>query len=457
MPEIIKYTPYLAITALIVLISYLSLNAVNAGTLNRSKANSNIKNKNESMPTMYNMSKLNEVAAGRIKTASAEWWGINKNDSTEIIQQAIDSKAKTILIGKQGSPWITRPLKLRNNLELVIEKGAVIQAKPGAFHGMNDSLFYANCCSNIIIRGGGLIVMPKADYQDPKKYKQGEWRHAIELLACDTVSIKNLKIIGTGGDGIYVGAQSPKKPKNNWPTYCRNIIIDSCHIDKSHRQAISVIAVENLRISNCKLTNTSGTSPQAGIDFEPNFGAQPLVNCLVENCVINGNKSYGVLLAALNIDDTALPIDITVKNCEIKNNGRGIVLIKPYKPELVDTPANGLIQFIDCQVENSDVRTLEFRDFCSKGYKVLFDGCKMINPVPERSNFSPFLMNISKTVTNNIGGGITFKNTSLDDPQNREIMQVTSKSKNIIFDKMHGTLLFNGKAIKLNNYVYPKK
>ena len=305
--------------------------------------------------------------------------------------------------------------------------------------------------------GSGSIFMPKADYQDAKQYQRSEWRHAIELRACDTVTIRDLQIVGTGGDGIYVGAK-PKERKDAWPTYCRNIIIDACRIDQSHRQGISVIAVENLRISNCELSNTRGTSPQAGIDFEPNFGTQPLVNCLVENCIINGNKSYGVLLAALNIDDTAKPIDITVRDCEIKGNGRGIVLIKPYKAEKLNHPADGLIKFINCRVEDCSVRTIEFRDFCSDGYDVLFQDCQLLNPAPNSPTFSPFLMNISKAVTNNIGGGITFKNTSLVDPLNRELMQVINKSDaDMVFERMCGTLILNGKPLDLADYVYRQR
>ena len=399
---------------------------------------------------------LAQVESGELKTARVEWWGVNSTNATEILQNAINSKASTIIIGKAGSPWITEPLFLRSNLEIVFEDGAVLKARIGSYQGHDDNVFYAECCSNITIRGSGTIVMNKADYQNPKKYKRAEWRDAIDLRACDTVTIKGLKIVGTGGDGIYLGAK-PVGLENGWPVHGKNIVIDSCHISQAHRNAISVIAVENLRISNCELVNTSGVSPQAGIDFEPNFANEPLANCLVENCMINGNESYGVLMAAWNISGVAKPIDIVVKDCEIKGNGRNIVLIKGNKEEVVANPSTGMIKFDRCQIGESGVRSLEFRDIYTDGYQVVFQDCRIVDPVVNNPKFSPILMDISKTMTKNIGGCITFTNTCLADPQNRELVQEVSRAEgDVAYDRMNGTLIYNGEAINMADYAYPK-
>ena len=99
-----------------------------------------------------------EVTAGTLKEANASWWGFNLEDSTEAIQAAIDSGAPKVTIPFMGNPWIVRPLKMRDDLELVLEPGVILYAKQGEFLGRGDSLLAATNASNIKITGYGATI-----------------------------------------------------------------------------------------------------------------------------------------------------------------------------------------------------------------------------------------------------------------------------------------------------------
>src|ERR1035437_11034256 len=69
-----------------------------------------------------------EVVAGKRSIANAAWWGFNREDSTESLQAAINSGAKTLVVPFMGDSWIVRPLQLRSQLEIVFQPGVLILA-----------------------------------------------------------------------------------------------------------------------------------------------------------------------------------------------------------------------------------------------------------------------------------------------------------------------------------------
>jgi len=51
------------------------------------------------------------------------------------LQAAINSGARKLIVEDMGAPWITDKLTLASDLEIVFEKGVIVQAKRGAFRG----------------------------------------------------------------------------------------------------------------------------------------------------------------------------------------------------------------------------------------------------------------------------------------------------------------------------------
>ena len=248
-------------------------------------------------------------------------------NATAAVQKALDSGAKQIIFDDPGFEYLITPVQVRSNSELIFEKNSVVRALPGAYKGKKDAMFTVENAENVIFRGIGNaeIKMNKRDYQDPALYQPAEWRTTINILSSKNVSVLDLTVRSSGGDGVYIG----KSRKGGLP-YSENIRIENTILDDHHRQGISVISVKDLLIKNCTITNTSGTPPACGIDFEPNgIKGELLKNCVVDNCRFSGNKSAGILIYIHALDSVC---DITVRNSTFTGNASGIKI----SPDNVD-------------------------------------------------------------------------------------------------------------------------
>ena len=250
------------------------------------------------------------TAFGReVKVSS---FGYDAEDSTRFLQAALDSGADRIVVDRQKGPWISKPLFGRSNTELVFEDGVEILAKKGEFMGVDDALLSFVGVSNVVVRGlgkGGVLRLRRDDYTKPP-YKRAEWRHALSLRTCCDVTVSNMAMCESGGDGIYVGNVYGK---NGGP--CRNITVLDCVMDKNLRQGVSVITVDGLLMERCVMSNTGGALPMAGIDFEPNLASEVVRNAVLRDCKTVGNRGCGYELAFMQLVSNSAPISVTLENC----------------------------------------------------------------------------------------------------------------------------------------------
>ncbi|MBD3292639.1 MAG: hypothetical protein GF393_06915, partial [Armatimonadia bacterium] len=224
-----------------------------------------------------NQEMIDRVAAGEVTEAKASWWGFDAEDSTEALQAAINSGAEKLIVEDMGSPWIVRPLLLASDQEIVFEEGCEILAKRGEYEGRGDTLVTARDVENVTLRGyDATFRMWREDYDNPDLYEHGEWRHTLAVRGCTNINVYGLTLTKSGGDGIYLGIGEDGATN-------RDIHIKDVVCDRNYRQGISVITAQNLLIENTTLSNTAGTPPQAGIDFEPNHPRQRLVNVVMRN------------------------------------------------------------------------------------------------------------------------------------------------------------------------------
>ncbi len=291
------------------------------------------------------------------------------------LQKAIDSGAAEVIVDNPGYELITFvPIKLRSNQKIIFRDGVVLSAAAGRFKSDGSALFSGMSVENLEIRGEGNVVlkMRKKDYQDQTKYDFSEWRHLFNFKGCERVVIKNLTLLSSGGDGIYLGT--------NKKNYNKDMLFEDLKIKDHHRQGISIISAENVTIRRCELSDTAGTAPAAGIDFEPNSKPSDLrlVNILLEDCIVSGNQGNGLELYTPYIEGKCRPLSITFRRCRVSgNNKNGTVVSTSWhragREKII--PPRGNIVYEDCIFENNARSEICFSD--QHNVNVKFKNCRV--------------------------------------------------------------------------------
>ena len=283
---------------------------------------------------------VKKVYSGELKKAHVSWWGFDKTDSTAFLRAALSSPAETIVVDAMPTPWYSLPLKGKSCQTFRIDKGAILSAKRGAFHGINDNLLVFRNATNFVVTGEGEIRMWREDYTNKSIYSWSEWRHAIRLDSCENFLIENVTIAESGGDGVYLGEQGPGKSN-------RNGVIRNVTMCGNNRQGLSVITADGLLVENCVFRDTCGAPPEAGIDFEPNQPHQLLRGIIVRNCISEGNNGRGFDFAKWLLNETTEPMDIVLENCRSYGNRKSPITVEVDPNFFRDV--KGLVTLRNCE------------------------------------------------------------------------------------------------------------
>ena len=301
----------------------------------------------------------------------SERFGYDPADSTRFIQRALESGLPCIVLDRQDGPWVTKPLWGRSNQRIVIPDGVELVAKRGEFRRQADMLLTFKCATNVTLCGGGTIRMWFEDYTNKTLYGWSEWRHAVALYSCANVRVENLRIADSGGDGLYLGAW--KSALANTDVTVRNVTFS-----RNNRQGISVISAERLLVDRCVMETTCGTPPMAGIDFEPNMPDERLVDIVVRDSVVRGNRGAGFDFSVGNLGVGAPPISILLENCRSEGNRnptkfhQGANLLRGFK---------GSVKFRNCTFDDADKTRRTFRSETGpQTMSVTFENCRAADP-----------------------------------------------------------------------------
>jgi len=324
---------------------------------------------------------VEKVRRGELQEARVSWWGFDPSDSTAFLQAAINSGVPRLVVDNVGRPWITRPLFGADNQEIVFEKGVVVEAQKGEFKGRNDCLLTIRQKQNVTLRGYGAVLrMHRADYDDATRYRKAEWRHVLSILSSKNIRVYGLTLALSGGDGIYLGVS--KRGVTNENVHIKDVVCD-----RNYRQGISVISARNLLIEDTTMRNTAGTPPMAGIDFEPNHPSAELVNCVLRNCISEGNKGCGYLFVLPNLHSDSAPVSIRLEDC-ISRGGNSTDFLLNTGNSLSDA-ARGSIEVVRCRFERSAGPSISIRNKPVGGMSVRFVDCLIDSPAAEKPEVPP--------------------------------------------------------------------
>ena len=292
-------------------------------------------------------------------------------DATAVIQRALDSGAAEVVLSHEGSPWRVGPVFVRSNTHLVLEAGTELVAKSNAFQGVRERLLTVSQAENVTISGGvgSAIRMRREDYRKPP-YTPSEWRHAIYVSNSTNVVVEGLDIVDSGGDGLCAGGKT------------KGLTVRDCDCNRNHRQGISICTAEDVLIERCRLRNTRGTAPQAGIDFEPNQDGDCIVNCVMRDCEIENNHGQAIEVNLTRLNGRSRPVSLTVENCRTVG-GASSFRIRCGKR--ASDFVKGFVRFRNCSFKAPRDRVFWLGDCPGSDFTVSFDAC-MVTDVPKGPN-----------------------------------------------------------------------
>ena len=355
-----------------------------------------------------------EEAKNVLKEVRAVWWGYDKEDATKCLQAALNSGARRVFVDNVGSDWLTGPLAVPSDIEVIFEDGVVIRAKDELFRPVLSRLFSIVQRKNVTMRGIGKVtfIMNKELYlKDQATYTPSGQRHAIYINDSENVCVSNITTLQAGGDGLYVGSVAGSK----------NIRIERVVCDGNGRQGISVTGVNGLSVKDSKFNNSWGGGPQCGVDIEPNPENGGIRNVLFENCDFENNRMFGVIIGVGCVRATDPPIGITFKNCRMIGPDAIRVLTTGQ-----DHPKPGRIEFIDCAVKGH----VGITGHLNKNAKILFRNITIDNREGKEEAFD-----ISSGLPNDLYNIEIDKLTVTDDVE-REPLKFVSRFANALVDPM---------------------
>ena len=283
-----------------------------------------------------------ELKAGKRSKANVNWWADDKTDNTSAIQSALDSGAKRVIIPYKATPWLSGPLFLRSNQEIILEKGAVLQAKDDDFRKLNTKFINIRHCNNVTITGYSATIKMNRAYYIKAPFYRCESRHIIDIKGSKNIKILGLSLTDGGGDGICISDGIGKN-------YAENILLKDLNCRRNFRRGLSVASVRNLTVENCIFAETGGALPGTGVDLSPQTDNDSLENILFQKCLMKNNNGTGFSISAYNLTENAAPFSMTLQNCVIDGSweaGIGLAGISWDGPD-------GLLDIVQCEIKNT--------------------------------------------------------------------------------------------------------
>ena len=288
-----------------------------------------------------------------------------EGDATKLLQGAFSDRANTKVTLGRGDYVVAETIRIvRSNLEVVLLDGARIIAKKGAFHHITRPMIELdNGAEHITFRGEGsaTLEMRLRDYQDKSQgYAFSEWRHIILIRRASNVTIRDLLFTRSGGDGVDMHSGA------------HDVLIEDCRFIDNNRLGVAASDIRNLTVRRCYMEANNGAWPKGGVDLEPNFEKDHVLNVLFEDCTFKGHEGCGFVLHVLKLTPKSEPVSVVLRNCRsIDNKQVGFNVTATGQ----DGPCRGSIRFENCVSENNKYGDLKQVFIAEEGLKVETSGC----------------------------------------------------------------------------------
>jgi hypothetical protein len=263
----------------------------------------------DEQPTQYAVERIipkRDIADGTTELGSVD------NDR---IQSALDEQGTVVI--PPGVYWIdcTQPLRPRSNSYMQIEPGAIFRALP---HGKQRSqMILIENVNNVRVTGGQFFgERDEHDFSDTSGSGTHEWNHCVAVYSATAVTLEKMQIQDFTGDAMSVGGGGAGTKPPSVDVVLSQIVGTNCY-----RQGLSVTNMKTLRVYDCQFTKTNGTSPECGIDIEPERG-QVAEDIQIVGCYLATNDKFGLNILARTgtTNPGGIIRNVLVTECNIESN-----------------------------------------------------------------------------------------------------------------------------------------
>lgn len=302
--------------------------------------------------------------------------GDGVTDETSSINQAITDLYNvgggTLYIPFSNQPYMVNAeigINLKDNVNMVIDDGSIFKAIPTAKSSYRVISLVDTKNNNIY--GNYEIIGERNEHLGTT----GEWGMGVEMRGASNIYFEHIHASDCWGDGLYIGSSETQN-------YCKNITIGTLIADNNRRQGFSLISVKGLTIDKAILTNTNGTAPEAGLDFEPNNNLEFLQDIKINKLITKGNKSDGVLFYFGTYLSSPNLVDITIN--EFHSDGDYVGVSFSSGGDI-----QGAIKFTNQPIiENSGHYGINQRNWPSTNPRITFDRPIIKDPLVDQTTTS---------------------------------------------------------------------
>lgn len=208
-------------------------------------------------------------------------------------------------------------LKFNGKSNFVVEGyGAIIKVKAGAsVVGGYEVMSFFNCSNGAI---NGLTI----DGNRANRTIPGETSaHLLTICtSCSQITVNDVIAVNSPADGFLITTFDFTVAA----TYPTDITLVNCVADNAYRNGLSSIGSLRLTLRGGEYKNTNGTSPQCGIDVEPDAGyTYGNQDTIIDGARLFNNDGYGLALGG----PQSLNNRILITNVTGANNDLGFMNI----------------------------------------------------------------------------------------------------------------------------------
>ena len=253
------------------------------------------------------------LSSEKSSIAYPQWWGAvgrpaadETKDDTKAIAAAFNSGARKIEIpdghyvisAAAKQPGQTKTgLNLVSNIEIEMGSNTYLHAAKNSSDDYNIIAGWK--VSNVIIRGGNLVGDNITNARTPESNPSG---YGLALFGVSNVWVYNVTARDMLADGFFIAYDDEVGPHPE----SEGVHLINCNGYKNYRQGISIVGAKNSSIEGGTYSGTKGSSPQAGIDIEPNANihgsgkGSEVTDFTIKGVTLKDNAGCGILIVGQN-------------------------------------------------------------------------------------------------------------------------------------------------------------